>query len=652
MNANTIRNVMGEIADINGSTPSPPILAEVGRRNSIAYTNTTLPLLVTNAPWFVTAEGVTDGDAQSLANAVALWLTTSIIPKVREEVLKESEKEAQDVVREVREEMESVKEVNREMLGHGSPEDCHYLFEKQMEKLETEVKDKRETKLMVDAIEVAILAKKGHSFVSKEGGGYEYVADEGQRKEAHAMRQEIVTLNKSRAERHHAYLHAATGSKLEEKGFSSDKSEFPQGVLKMSTELFFASFSRWLLQHSHDYWVLHPFLMRIMTSYDSGEGIFWMPPHPKDIQTDLPWMVNEYIEQGERMGALMKEKWEKDWNVITDTYTYGIDGQFSVSEVFLMGDALRIVHCLMSRISDVEGNARDQIEMELLAIPIKFKTLHPKTASDDLSALLLKASNVQATIPFRLAVQICEPLVQRNVTFFPLVERYSSLPANTKRDKCGGLLLKLLTEIKERAEKIDRAEGKASFTRFIGESDREDLRAVNSSDYTSGKNDGGGRKNFPSCRADSCSTKVCEARASKLRPYPPHPAGLCLEHFFLMIRNKAVKLRDGKYMCSEKQADGTWRYSTSNTHEIKSRPKKAFFITKSEELVNQMIDMTSDPSEEGVVCEGMLEYMFDQVRAISNNMPSQNKRKREGENTVVERDSSEMASLFANNVGE
>ena len=105
-------------------------------------------------------------------------------------------------------------------------------------------------------------------------------------------------------------------------------------------------------------------------------------------------------------------------------------------------------------------------------------------------------------------------------------------------------------------------------------------------------------------------------------------------------------------MCSEKQADGTWRYSTPNTHEIKSRPKKAFFITKSEELVNQMIDVTSDPSEEGVVCEGMLEYMFDQVRAISNNMPSQNKRKREGENIVVERDSSEMASLFANNVGE
>ena len=64
MNANTIRNVMGEIADINGSTPSIPILAEVGRRNSIAYTNTTLPLLVTNAPWFVTAERGTDGDAQ------------------------------------------------------------------------------------------------------------------------------------------------------------------------------------------------------------------------------------------------------------------------------------------------------------------------------------------------------------------------------------------------------------------------------------------------------------------------------------------------------------------------------------------------------------------------------------------------------------
>ena len=75
-----------------------------------------------------------DGDRESFASALALWIRETIVPAVRKEALNESEKEAQQAVRVVQTEMESVQAVNKEILGRGSPEECEKVFDGEIEK--------------------------------------------------------------------------------------------------------------------------------------------------------------------------------------------------------------------------------------------------------------------------------------------------------------------------------------------------------------------------------------------------------------------------------------------------------------------------------------------------------------------------------------
>jgi hypothetical protein len=121
------------------------------------------------------------------------------------------------------------------------------------------------------------------------------------------------------------------------------------------------------------------------------EGAFWAPPHPLDIANDFPWVADEFVDQGEKLCTLMKSKWEKDLKRVTDTCTHGIDSQHSVSEAFIEGDALRVFHCLVTIISDEEGNAIDDMEVEFLSAPKKFISAHPRAACDYLRDLLHKS---------------------------------------------------------------------------------------------------------------------------------------------------------------------------------------------------------------------------------------------------------------------
>ena len=136
MNSNTIRNVMGVHRETGSlSVNSPPILDHLSRRKSIAYTDTTISDLIRNALWIGTVESVKEGSSvDSLTSAIALWVTATIVPKVREEVIKESELEVQEALENVKNEMNSVKEANREIMGRGSPEECKELFIKRMER--------------------------------------------------------------------------------------------------------------------------------------------------------------------------------------------------------------------------------------------------------------------------------------------------------------------------------------------------------------------------------------------------------------------------------------------------------------------------------------------------------------------------------------
>jgi hypothetical protein len=162
------------------------------------------------------------------------------------------------------------------------------------------------------------------------------------------------------------------------------------------------------------------------------------------------------------------------------------------------------------------------------------------------------------------------------------------------------VLLKLLTEAKEKANSIDtEEENKTRHAEDAGMG--EHVRAVGSSS----RNDGGGRKKIPECRAENCSAipKVREARRSKEMPCPPRPAGLYLEHFFNVIRDKSEKLKNGKHICSENQLDGSWRYSASDAHIPRPKKKLAFFVkSKEEDLVNQIIQEPGS-EEEGRIHE-------------------------------------------------
>ena len=629
MNENNIRNVMGK-ENAGTISPTSPILESIGRRKSVAYTDDKIKEMILNAPFIETVEKIGgseegDGDRESFASALSLWIRDVIVPEVRKEVLNESEKEAQQAVRLVQTEMESVLAVNKEILGRGSPEECEKVFDERMEKLEKELQERQNAKTDVEAIQVAIEGITSFRIVNNKKV---YIGGESQRKEKQEMRKEQENISKMRAERHNIYLVSTTGSAsvpmgAHDKGVS-EKVDFPKQVLSKNLETLFNDMTRFFhSQYGAPYFVLYPFLYRILTSYSPTEGAFWAPPHPRDIANDFPWMVEEFVDQGEKLCTLMKSKWDKDWKRVTDTYTYGIDSQYSVSEAFIEGDALRVFHCLVTIISNEEGNAIDDIEVELLSAPKKFISAHPRAACDYLRDLLHKAEHLDATVPFRLVRQICENLVKRSQKYLLVQEKYRQMPSNTRRDKASHVLLKLLTEVKEKANCIDTEEGN-KVRNIEDKRTEEHARAVGSSS----RNDGGGRKNFPECRAENCSTKVCEARRSKERPYPPHPAGLCLEHFFSMIRDKSVKLKNGKYICSEKQLDGSWKYSTSDAHIPRPKKKSTFFVQSEEENLVHQIIQEAGSEEEGNISKEDFQQTLEHARSVST------KRKREEQNPV------------------
>jgi hypothetical protein len=130
-----------------------------------------------------------------------------------------------------------------------------------------------------------------------------------------------------------------------------------------------------------------------------------------------------------------------------------------MSDAFIEGDAPRVFHCLVAIISDEEGNAIDDIEVELLSAPKKFSNARPRAACDYLRELLNKAGNLDAAVPFRLVRQTCENLAKRSQKCLLIQDRHGETPANACRDKTPRVLLKLLTEVKERADAIDPEEG-------------------------------------------------------------------------------------------------------------------------------------------------------------------------------------------------
>jgi hypothetical protein len=115
MNDNNIRNVMGK-ENAGTISPATPVLdSSTGRRKSVAYTNDRIKEMILKAPFIETAdEG--DGDREPFASELSLWMRDVVVPDMRKEVLSESEKAAQQAVRVVQTEMESV-------LGRGSPEE-------------------------------------------------------------------------------------------------------------------------------------------------------------------------------------------------------------------------------------------------------------------------------------------------------------------------------------------------------------------------------------------------------------------------------------------------------------------------------------------------------------------------------------------------
>jgi hypothetical protein len=160
MNANNIRKVMGK-ENAGTISPSLPILGSIDRRRSVTHTDDSIKEMIMRAPFIETVEKIGgseegDGDRNSFASALALWIRETIVPAVRKEALNESEKEAQQAVRVVQTEMESVQAVNKEILGRGSPEECEKVFDGRLKKLEMELEETMVAKEEVEAMQVAV----------------------------------------------------------------------------------------------------------------------------------------------------------------------------------------------------------------------------------------------------------------------------------------------------------------------------------------------------------------------------------------------------------------------------------------------------------------------------------------------------------------
>jgi hypothetical protein len=92
-------------------------------------------------------------------------------------------------------------------------------------------------------------------------------------------------------------------------------------------------------------------------------------------------------------------------------------------------------------------------------------------------------------------------------------------------------------------------------------------------------------------------------------------------------------LKNGKYICSEKQLDGSWKYSPLDTHIPRPKKKSAFFFllqTKEEEPPNQI---TQEPGseEERDIYEVDLQQVLEHTRSAG----AGTKRKREEQNPVL-----------------
>ena len=618
MTTNSIREVMGLRLAAGGKHTSHPILETVVARESTVFPPPELRELIINAPWM---EGIINNDSLNegaMANAIALWIQTHIITAVRGEALAESESVAKEKVKNLEKVIDQMREENRTVTGYGRPEEINQVFLKRIEGLIKCITDEAEIEGKILGIEKEISSKKDNLF-QKEGDEWQFRSDDEITKKVESMEKIKSSLSNERKTIKRRYVKHLMGGEEKQKGEKVFQPRFPKNVLSLDVETFCAKFGAWFNYHLHEYYALAPYILHIMTSYDVKEGCFWKPPHVREIPAEI---LEVFVENGERMCRNIQAEVDvHTWGRVTRNYTYGLENQCAMEEMFLDGDAPRLVHCILTTLNENDISSVVEIESQILAMPHKFKRGNPRKGVEEFQKLLKKASRVNADVPFRVASQLAVTLNHRHPSFSDFVKEYETLPPRTVRNKCGSLIYEMLNKIERRCNTAMLYQD-SRVERLAGE--EELLRLSETSGACLNINRG---KEFGICVADNCTKRVCEDRRGKVKPYPPHTCGLCLDHYIALIRNKFVKMKNGQYRVSKKDESGKWQYGSSSVPPPKERSQKglSLFVSESDEIVNNICEATEVKEEKA----DQGDITIEDLRMMEEHVASR-KRKRAG----------------------
>ena len=661
----SLREVMGSnnAKDSNTGSSRVAILDDVKKRQSVALGHGKLREMVRYAPWMQSILDIEDGDVDSLANAATLWMQTHVVEVARKEVVKESEVFAQNALRDKESVISELRKETRALTGFGRPEDAMNTLEERIVALLACLEKEKKSNYRILAIERSVEDEQRNLY-GGSGNNMVFLEDDNAIAKMERMNKMKRALIEGKEKEVSKYVKSITGIEEKDKKAKGLSPDFPSAALSMDVETFSSLFEMWLTHNLKDYYALAPYLLYIIHSYDVKEGCYGRAPEVTDIPDEI---IDIYIENGESMCKIMRTKFKTEtWDELIRTYSYGIDKQFHRQEMFLWGDAPRVLHCVLTMLNQKDIRSVGQIENDILMMPNKFRTTSPKSAVAVFQKLLKKAVRVNATVPFSIASELAVILSERNPSLFSsLVREYQTCPSHMPRGKCGPLLFEMLTEVEKLCEMKDTGNDARS-QRAVRSIEVEEIcdggsvlafeKGNKSYSYNKsssqvgnrGQNNGGGKKGFPDCCAEKCNSKVCEARRSTVRPYPPHPSGLCIEHFLDLIRNKSITTKDGKFIVSKRDEEGNWKYSVSNSPAtVETNNKKNYFINEIDMLTESIL--SGSPQDESLSWDNIPLEEIRMLYEFSSKTESKVVKRKREDSPLVERSCKFLSEIAENN---
>jgi hypothetical protein len=314
-------------------------------------------------------------------------------------------------------------------------------------------------------------------------------------------------------------------------------------------------------------------------------------------------MRGEFKQQNERLfKAFELCSTPQELTASQSQCTYGLSGLMKSKGKCEKGDGLRILHCWLSTLSRVSTARIEEIETELLCLPVLFGTGGVKQTQEAVvkaEELLERGEEMECVVQCKTALQTYQVLTQKNPLFVRTHDECLRATVVAERRNSITDLRALMGDIKEACDKISggaaditksvkanlgmnvfsmtpASENRGKFYNLKNE-DTQKLPKVEKSQKRKFEDRGNssqqqrqrkwnadGVQTGQICRFDKCQEKAFNHK--KERGGHVHESGTCFEHFVESVREgkkenpQGVPLKGGKKMILKRGEDMKWSF--------------------------------------------------------------------------------------------